>query len=384
MKTEREIILQLQKELKLFQNKTKETLDIKEQLERQIIHEDQLWKTAEGANRLHAEKNPSVLHTKEKLANILCNNQKLRIATPFECDQFDWIYDRFETESKKVEGPLFAEDDKPDSGNRCLLTRKEVLLLVLMYFKSGATQEHLSIIFEIDQSTVCRYIHFSMPILAGILPTAEKIQHMIKNTKSKKEFEKFIPKGVVVFDGTLIPLCRPEDWDTQKLAYNGKNKAFGINFVIAVNKDGLVVATSPPQYGAAHDMNIAKNHIFDLGASWRSVFDPDTPEKERMTIYADKGFIGLEKIYPGANMIIPEKKKKGQQLTKRQKLENRKKGSQRIVVEHSFARFKQNRILTKPHSGSLGYFENMLKVASGIANSSLLWDKKKKQPTLDF
>ena len=57
----------------------------------------------------------------------------------------------------------------------------------------------------------------------------------------------------------------------------------------------------------------------------------------------DLAFIGVEKDYPDA--VLPNKKPKGRELTKRQKQQNRKISRIRIKVENSFAGVKRLRIV---------------------------------------
>jgi hypothetical protein len=57
----------------------------------------------------------------------------------------------------------------------------------------------------------------------------------------------------------------------------------------------------------------------------------------------DLAFIGIETDYPDA--VLPNKKPKGKELTKRQKQQNRKISRIRVKVENSFAGVKRLRIV---------------------------------------
>ena len=51
-----------------------------------------------------------------------------------------------------------------------------VILLALFRKRSNVTQDALGVLFDvIDQSTVCRYLQFADSVLAGILPTADRM-----------------------------------------------------------------------------------------------------------------------------------------------------------------------------------------------------------------
>lgn len=62
-----------------------------------------------------------------------------------------------------------------------------------------------------------------------------------------------------------------------------------------------------------------------------------------MKVYEDTGFEGHAQA--GVEMIRPQKKPKGKELTKRQKAANRRKSQKRIVVEHCMGHVKVYRIL---------------------------------------
>jgi len=57
----------------------------------------------------------------------------------------------------------------------------------------------------------------------------------------------------------------------------------------------------------------------------------------------DLAFIGVDSDYP--NAILPNKKPKGRELTKRQKKQNRKISGIRVKIENSFAGVKRLRIV---------------------------------------
>ena len=146
--------------------------------------EDGLWAT--GADRLGTD--ASLLHTREVICDILQDGSKISAMAGLDAGQFDHIHRKFVKESRKHgEAPLFSEDCTPDPGNRCLLDRRSVLLLALFRKRSNVTQDALGVIFGTDQSTVCRYLQFADSVLVKILPTADRINSMVKRARTPRE-----------------------------------------------------------------------------------------------------------------------------------------------------------------------------------------------------
>ena len=114
------------------------------------------------------------------------------------------------------------------------------------------------------------------------------------------------------------------------------------------------------------------------------MYKKSTPKNERITVLADKGYQGMDKHYPGADLIIPEKKPKGGNLTDRQKKRNKKISSKRIIVEHPIGRIKQWGIMSGPYDETIEDFHREIIVTTGLANLRMLWNTRKKKPRLDY
>ncbi len=112
--------------------------------------------------------------------------------------------------------------------------------MALFCKRSNVTQDALGVLFDIDQSTVCRYLKFADSVLAEILPTADKITDLIKNANTAEQLEELIPKKTIIIDGTEVPRQRPQDKDKRKDTYSGKKKRFTINTTTITNKAGLI------------------------------------------------------------------------------------------------------------------------------------------------
>jgi DDE superfamily endonuclease len=88
--------------------------------------------------------------------------------------------------------------------------------------------------------------------------------------------------------------------------------------------------------GKAHDYTILKTEFPPL-LGWFANF----------TILLDLGYQGFDKDYECRELLIPNKKPKGAELTTEQKEENKDISAERIWVEHSIGGMKRFRILSE-------------------------------------
>ena len=316
---------------------------------------------------------------------ILHDDKRLTTMTSYDRDMFDYLYDRFLVELKKVPNlPLFSEDQNENPGNRCMLDKESVFLLGLIESRSNEQQAKLGVWFDVDQSTVSRYLKFAKPLVEEILPTAKKMTGIIKSIKTKKEFEKLVPKSTLLPDGTEVSKERSQNKDERKASYSGKKKDFTWTTNIVTSLDGLILWSGKTFKGATHDLAMLKQNKIDLGRWSKGMFKKDTPEGKRITVLADKGYIGLEKYYPGIKFVMPKKKPKGRELTAREKTRNKKISSKRIKVEHAIGVMKRWKVMKDSYDGTIDDFELDFSICTGHANFKRLWDPNKKQPRIDY
>src|SRR5262245_14015265 len=135
------------------------------------------------------------------------------------------------------------------------------------------------------------------------------------------------------FDGTERPTCRPKRG--QRRFYSGKNKRHTLKAQVVVvrkrkrvgrRKAGQrekrklrVAAVSPTSPGKVHD-----KRVYDRT---RAVVPP------RVAAYGDTG-------YQGTGLRTPVKKKPKQELTQRQRRDNRRLSRKRVAAEHGIGKMK--------------------------------------------
>jgi hypothetical protein len=102
-------------------------------------------------------------------------------------------------------------------------------------------------------------------------------------------------------------------------------------------------------------------------------FPPEQDWFKNFRIRVDLGFLGMERDYVCKELLLPNKKKKKQELSKEQKDENRLLASERIYVEHAIGGMKRYRILSdrlRVHDVEL--YNVILGVCAGLWNFYLI------------
>lgn len=107
--------------------------------------------------------------------------------------------------------------------------------------------------------------------------------------------------------------------------------------------------------GTTHDFQILKNSDLEI--------NPDAQIK------TDKGFLGIKRLFPNAE--LPVKASKYHPLTKEQKQFNRQLASQRTLIEHRNRECKIFRICKDRYRGKHKNYEKTWKLVSAIVNLKL-------------
>lgn len=346
-------------------------------LEAELAAERSLWESDTTVDRT-SRGNPKQMHTLEALDNILHEEKALHACSGLTSEEYEYLFELYDEEIDRLgKTPLFKEDEyrKSDQGNRCKLYKRHALLLILTHLYTGLPQQALGAIFGIDQSAVSRYLALNRRVLEKILPTAKTISAAIAKLRESKAVEQFLPgdkrtdaSGDLWLDGARCPLQRPTDKELQKETYSGKVKMHSINTLFGTNKDGIIVWTSSTQPGSTHDIKMTDElaKIFPSVAVEGGV---------QIRVIADLGFLGMDKRLPGITVLIPEKRPKNGQLTKKQKERNKKISSKRVRVEHDIGRAKNYKILKRPYGGTPSEFNRELNIVTGLVNLHTLFSQ---------
>ena len=322
---------------------------------------------------------PEYILSQQKICNVLADEKKLLKRIRFNHDQFADIRDKFEELSKNdPESPLFSEDQKSVPGNRCLLSREQVVFLTILQLKSAARQSDLAAEFGVDQPTISRYLWYAKGVMVAILPTADTVQNRVQ-TADRDDLERLVPDNTIMIDGTHVPMQRSHDYDVQKKYYTFKKKRHTANTAVIINSEGLIIYLGPAHTGSKHDMRVLREDDPELGLLTTRMSSQHTRNPNRPVVYVDLGYVGVEKIYQGAEVMIPVKKPIGGELTKTEKKYNQGLSSIRVKVEHAMGRLKHYRIIANTYDGTLDHLHNDMMIISGLVNFKHLWDHKLKK-----
>ena len=117
---------------------------------------------------------------------------------------------------------------------------------------------------------------------------------------------------------------------------------------------GMILAVRSAR-GSMHDFKILKQSNLKINAD--------------ANIKTDKGFLGIKKLYPKAE--VPYKASKHHPLTKKQKQYNRQLAKERTIVEHRNRECKIFKICKEQYRGKHKNYEKNWKLVSAIVNLKL-------------
>jgi hypothetical protein len=218
--------------------------------------------------------------------------------------QFDDIYDEIKSKytKHKIKRLSYRKDRERSigGGRHFKLDVKNRIIMVLMYYRLYITYTLTGLLFDLDQSNICRDIQKMESLIRTCLPIPHKIYKITKRLKTPEEVEEYFPGFMAFIDITEQQIPRPKDKRKRKMYYSGKRKKHTVKNLYMVNKDEIIFyKTKHKQKGKKHDFRIyKKNH-------------PVTP-KEVENIF-DLRFLGVEKDYPAEQISsLPIKKKRNQ------------------------------------------------------------------------
>lgn len=269
--------------------------------------------------------------------------------------------------------PLFSDPgfDEGDPGNRCKCSIRHVMFLTLANRRVGHTQASLAALGLVSQGTVSKYVRFATPLLARIMPGGRRMSAEIASAETFGDLRKIIPGGRVTVDGTYARVQRPGE--DQRMYYSGKRRTHAYVVTVIANKNHLILHAGRAFPGSTHDMTMVRQDMPGWGRWAEAMADPDTPEAERLTVVADLGYMGLDKVLPGARVVLPRKRPPGGSLTMGQMKWNEMMGRVRITVENAICRLKQNRKISELYRGTIDDFDEDMDLISGMVNFHILW-----------
>ncbi len=266
---------------------------------------------------------------------------------------------------------------EPGAGHPFALPVDARLLMALIYFRLYVSQSLLSLLFDLDQSSVSRELmRRVLPVLEGILPVPLRdtplgqwaktpqedgrtfpvpVRKGKRITTLKELLEAFPEREELLLDATEQPVPQPEDKRKRKLAFSGKQHDHTVKTQIVATKTHMLhVCGGLP--GSVHDMTV-------LGGSGVLLSVPKT-----VKVRLDRGYQGCDKGKGKPDVQSPVRKVRGHVVTILGKAYNHLLSVFRIPVEHHFARLKRFRILADIYRSDTARHENVFCVIAGLLN----------------
>ena len=165
-------------------------------------------------------------------------------------------------------GELLEKPWNPPTGHPRELTFREALVVASGYAHKNITEEMWGDIFDVEQSTISRYITYLTPLIdratAEFRPTAEEAKEATRG-------------AIALVDGTLWPCW---SWACERELWAGKYKTTGHGSLVITNSSGRVLFVSEPVPGKHHDMAKLRDS------------ECERILKAAGGVFGDKGFIG--------------------------------------------------------------------------------------------
>lgn len=236
------------------------------------------------------------------------------------------------------------------------------LLLTLVWVKLYSSYLVLEYFFGIDESTAFRTIRETIPLLQDRFVFQDPRKSGRKKITSIEELKKLFP-GLddILADATEQVIPRPESKRKRRPYHSGKKRKFTLKTQIATQRNGLIIHVSPTVGGRTHDYKLfKKSHL------------PEIIPKDA-TAYVDNGYQGIKKDYPNLTVSIPFKRHRGHpDLTRSEKIANKKQRRVRIKVENSIALLKKYRVLSDVYRHSLHNYNQTFRFVANVVNFRML------------
>jgi len=246
-------------------------------------------------------------------------------------EEFDILSDKLEILWEKR---VTSRYKRP--GRNYKLSLKQMLMLLLLYYRTYSTQMQIGFMFGIDDSRVCRIIKTLEPLVARMVAIE-------KNRTLTRE------DVVQLIDVTEQIIEKPSK--KQKHYFSGKKRSHTLKTEIRITMEGKIRNISKSYPGKVHDFKIHKQG--------------DHLPLDSM-VYADSGYQGIKKLCAGARTPIKKSKKKP--LGFWQKIYNSILAKRRIKVEHTIAQLKNFRILSHRYRNKCKAYNLKFNIVAGIVN----------------
>lgn len=231
------------------------------------------------------------------------------------------------------------------------------LVFILVYLKIYPTFDVMAFLTDRQRSKCQRSVMQFLPILEMTL--GKHISLPQRKINSVEEFFERFPEAKEVFlDGTERRVQKPKNLKKRARLYSGKKKATTRKNIIVSDERKRIMVLTPTKSGRRHDKRIADK--FQIVQN--------IPQK--IPIWTDTGFMGIQHIHP--NTMMPSKATKKKPLTHEQKQDNRTIASIRVLSEHAIGGMKRLKAASDVYRNRLPNLDDTFNfLAAGLWNFHL-------------
>ena len=304
---------------------------------------------------------------------------QVRAFTGLNIDEFHEFADIYKTEWLQRRAAAFSSKPKrvrAIGGGRHLklVSFNDRLLCFLIYAKLYCTYDLLGYLFDCDGATVCRTITDIRNVVGdrllvklestsgqagscGVPRRARRIRTIEELLQVHPELEE------VLLDATEQKIPRPKNKKKRKSHHSGKKQAFTVMTQVLTRKDSLMLHVSSPMAGRRHDVALFKKSAVP---KWLE------KHKDKIHARADGGYQGMNEQYD-IHMTVPFKRSKNKpNLTRSEKIFNKKHSSIRIFAEHGFGGVKQFQLLGQTYRGKEKDYKRYFVAIASVRNFRML------------
>ena len=286
-----------------------------------------------------------------------------RSFTGLELSEFDSICKEVESKYPEYEIKRLSKQKERarsiGAGRHFKHSVKDRFLMLLVYYKLYITNSLSGFLFDLDQSNVHRDIRYMEPIVKSCIPLPQKLYNITRRLRTVQEVEIYFPGFKAFIDSTEQEIQRPKNKRKRKNYYSGKKKKHTVKTQLMVNAEGKILHKSNQhRKGRQHDYSVYKEeHLI-------------TPSQVKN--YFDLGYKGVKNDFPDLKAVLPIKKKRNIELTKKEKRYNKRHSRQRVIVEHTICRIKKFGIMGNKYRNRLKRYDVMSDIVSGLVNYRII------------
>lgn len=239
-------------------------------------------------------------------------------------------------------------------GDHTDLSRRDQVLLTVIWLRQYPAQDVLGYFFGISQATVSRYLERILPILEAAGRDRMRLPDPGRKRRRKLgELLRDMPELMVVIDSFEQKVQRPQDATARDAWYSGKKKTHTIKSQVAVDEQtGEIVDIPESAPGPTADLTILEQS--------------DLLDKlpEGVGGLGDSGYQGIAKLHKYG--FSPRKKPHGKDRPPQDVAYNTAFSRRRIIVENTNNRLRRYQSLTQTDRNHRQHHTQRVRAVAGL------------------